>query len=127
MTPDLTRDTVLALAAGRELNILIAERVMGLIPHQESEPHDGGTCYDPEMPPRYSSDIKAAWRVVEKLDEHGFHAVVKSPFTAGEPYHAGFTPHGQTGWNGRPDYAGSGDTMPLAVCRAALLTTLPPS
>lgn len=70
--------------AGRELDALVAEYVMGLIPchsrHYEMlAPFAGDIvtcehsaifplpCYDPERPTPYSADISAAWQVVEKL------------------------------------------------------------
>jgi hypothetical protein len=83
-------------------------------PQRDDEP----VTWRPARAP--SEDIADAWDVVEWMAGR-FHAVVKSPFMAGEPYHAGFTPLGCTGWNGRPDFAGSGETAPLAICRAALL------
>jgi hypothetical protein len=48
--------------AGRELDALVAEKVMGAKPW--IAPGHGPTALNP---PRYSTDIGAAWAVVEKL------------------------------------------------------------
>lgn len=55
---------------GRELDALIAEKVMGLITDLDRQ-----TVWDvyekPGYPlPHYSTDIASAWLVVEKLDLH---------------------------------------------------------
>jgi hypothetical protein len=71
--------------------------------------------------PHYSTDIAAAWLVVDGMARRGFHARLKTPFTPSDLCFAGFTPHGSTGWNGRGDYEASAESMPLAICRAALL------
>jgi ABA sandwich protein len=73
--------------------------------------------------PPYSTNITAAWEVVEKLNRDGFHCRITTPFHPGQPFFAGFTPHGMTGWNGRPDHEGSGGTAPLTICLAALGAT----
>lgn len=36
--------------------------------------------------------------------ELGFHLKYNSPFRRGDLHCLGFTPHGVTGWNGRPDH-----------------------
>lgn len=82
-------------------------------------------CYEssmgPHQKPPWTTDIDAAWQVVEKMQERGFWCEVKSPFSKEYPdWHAGFTRHMETGWNGRPDHRGSGTTAPEAICRAAL-------
>lgn len=53
--------------------------------------------------------------------EAGWHLRLCSPFTEGEPWWAGFTPKGITGWNGRPDIEMPGETGPEAISRAALV------
>jgi hypothetical protein len=78
----------------------------------------------PEWQPAISpsTDIAAAWEVVEKINEK-YHWKLHSPFITGSEWFIGFTPHGVTGWNGTPDFNASGNTAPLAICRAALLAT----
>ena len=125
------------LPAGRELDALIAEKVMGLPPEQWR--HDAPGCEDiyynvcnrcglsqnsksdaefyqercPEPAP-YSTDIAAAWLVVEKLRL----AVVSGddPKDGSHGYWAGVpVPLG----GNMEDWRGA-DTAPLAICRAAL-------
>ena len=66
------------LEAGRELDALVAKHVIGL------------DCYGVELyrhdefcalhnPPRYSTDIAAAWEVVEKMGTKGFTFELYSP------------------------------------------------
>lgn len=73
-----------------------------------------------QVPPCYSTDIAAAWPVVEALEGRGFCIRLTTPFLPGEPYTCGATPQGTTGWNGRPDHLATAPTAPLAICRAAL-------
>ena len=98
----------MALKAGRELDALVAEKVMGL-PGAAV-----GGWYNPNLldgPPPYSTDIAAAWEVVEKLLELGWHVDIED------------------GWcvivyGGRDGKADSemevGETAPEAICLAAL-------
>lgn len=70
--------------------------------------------------PAFSTTWEGMGLVVERMDELGMHCRIQTPFEPDMRYHAGFTPHSVTGWNGRPDHADSADTAPLAVCLAAL-------
>lgn len=72
-----------------------------------------------DVPP-FSTHIAQAWEIVEELDQRGFHWKIQTPFAPGRAFFAGFTPHNTTGWNGRPDFLGEGETAPAAICRAAL-------
>jgi hypothetical protein len=69
--------------------------------------------------PYFSRNIHAAWMIVEKLMPV-YWLTVRTPFEAGSKYNAGFTRLGATGWNGRADYTGQGESAPEAICRAAL-------
>ena len=99
----MTRDEILNMPAGREMDELIAKIIYP----------DAIEFY---VFPNYSTDIKAAWDVVEKIKDNVFCIY----------------------WKDRPDihdwgiqleavdsYSGSeivyGETFPLAICRAALL------
>ena len=70
----------------------------------------------------YSTDLKAAFELAIEMEARGYWLRLISPFQAGEPWWAGFTPLGTSGWNGRPDYEASGPTPMVAICRAVLLT-----
>lgn len=85
----MTRDQILALPAGRELDRLVAEKVMGCRVKRHRSRSSGRWLYDlvvpggvneidfvePDAPwkacPRYSTDIAAAWQVVETLKGSG--------------------------------------------------------
>jgi len=92
-----------SLKAGRELDTLIAEKVMGLdIGDDCDHSIDSCLCFPP-----YSTDIAAAWQVVDKLisAECGF--VVSG---------GGSLPWLATFRNGQAH----AETAPLAICLAAL-------
>ena len=121
------------LPAGRELDALVAEKVMGwqdaraFFPWPESGvmldnyammPPHGGAIRDIAHVPCYSTDIAAAWEVVEKLWDEDFHVQFQlvHQVTAGKwrvefptrkvPHHNYVFAHA--------------DTASLAICRAAL-------
>lgn len=74
----MSKDEILAMKPGRELDALVAEKVMGLPKPYETRP-GGDWVYnvqDSFVPvrtlKRYSTDISAAWEVVEKMDADSF-------------------------------------------------------
>ena len=124
-------DDVLKLPAGRELDRIVGERIIGCrIRHQRKR-----DLYDLVIPggvdqvdfcepggpwgavPHYSTSIEAAWQVVEKLRTIRQHVQV----------HAN-NGWGCSAWNVRKVdavglVAGTAETAPLAICRAALKAT----
>jgi hypothetical protein len=70
--------------------------------------------------PHYSTDITAAFKVVDHLCENGFWFKCNYDFIPGEGAWAYFD------WKGcadaRPLCRGNGKTIPEAICRAALMT-----
>lgn len=110
------------LAAGRELDALVAERVMGwrsigsdgisTFGDPPNDPLDlSGTGDGHFHVPRYSTDISAAWEVVEKAKDW------RITIDGGE-YHG--DSWGVKIANNDGYFYGFGDTAPLAICRAAL-------
>lgn len=112
------------LPAGRELDALIASKVMGwlhvgrgitsfadatLLPFDHGR-RDGSTPFEP-VPP-YSTDIRAAWAVVERVRHLSQESSTRLEHE-GELWHATFS---------TLDFLAqaSGETAPLAICRAAL-------
>ena len=103
---------------GRELDALIAEKVMGLHITKESrhtdcpvyDIQDAGRFFAPISP--YSTSIAAAWEVVEKVADpwvwslSNYHGEWESELTRIDIDHQGV-------------YA-SAPTAPLAICHAAL-------
>jgi hypothetical protein len=110
--------------ASRELDALVAEKVMGWT---EVSSRGMGIRHDWPKPiqdviPSYSANMNAAWKVVEKMAKLGYWCQIRNEFEArgGPDCWAGFTPHSTTGWNGRPDHWTQAETVPLAICLAAL-------
>lgn len=143
MTSDLD------LAAGRELDAKVAEKVFGYVAWtvpRHSGAHAGDVVWlmqpreailaPPPDLPRYSTDISAAWQVVEYLlalrraEHQGLSGPpifrLEGPDSDGE-YQAGFVFEntlecGHLSWEGwQGEYA---STAPLAICRAALRTSV---
>lgn len=103
----------------REIDALIAAKVMGLC-HEEmwgimDYREDGSPVLMPDFPP-YSSDIAAAWQVVEKLRDEGLHSCV---FQYADNLHwsAQFDEHELDVIRAPIVKA---DTAPMAICLAAL-------
>lgn len=121
------------LEAGPELDALIADKVMCMVPcenwfvqrYTELGPiWFGGAancghgalhyCYPKGSPAKYSTNMEAAWTVLEKLSADKWRAI-----------HIGNT---DSGWNVQIDRSeraldsacDSSPTAPLAICRAAL-------
>jgi hypothetical protein len=136
----MTRDKVLVMEAGRELDALVAEKVMGAGKKcADNKGTNGcaywGLCWECEenrregyfgwhphdlVPWHYSTDIDAAWQVVEKMEQHPDEILFSCS---------------RKGWRelewevrfrkcrgNQHDYIASAPTAPLAICRAALLT-----
>ena len=117
--------------AGRELDVAIAERVMGLVPCQ-SEQHELGAkfyaerpCHaQPDSPTKggetslYSTDIGAAMQVVERLRASNWYVTLSNgDERAGKEWFVEFLrSDGKYLYNGEADC----DSLPEAICRAAL-------
>lgn len=103
------------LEVGRELDMRIAEMVMNWhaptrrCPHWYPKSDDlAMNILGPEVP-NYSTDIAAAWEVVEKLHED-------FAFTCEYVGHLYVVQL----WSNTKKVIASADTVPLAICRAAL-------
>lgn len=116
---NLTREQILAMPAGRELDILVQWHVIqgGKMPSNTYVPHaylvQGPETIESTMDlKRYSTDIACAWLVVEKMRLEGS----MPELTSGEP---------NDDWQCWTCLTSAfADTAPLAICRAALLSTL---
>lgn len=107
---------------GRELDILVAEKVMGISMAPVHRKASYGIApgainyaqdhiYHPEQEP-YSSDIAAAWEVVEKIRKRNF------PLTLN---HQGKNWWEAIFWDETDDrWKGEGSSAPHAICLAAL-------
>jgi hypothetical protein len=98
----MTRDEILNMPAGREIDSLIAVRVI-----------------DPEWEkvlsacPKYSTDIAAAWEVVDKMRKSFW---VASLVADTNLWRVTFYTHTH-----RKTHEAINESAPLAICRAALL------
>jgi hypothetical protein len=135
----MTRDEILAMNPGPELDALVAERVMGwkrtnrrpCYPEawanypQEWFLTPDGSVENVTNLPRYSADITVAWEVMEKLrglfDEDYFwhiatlrHGRVSAYFAEEYPPATGKRIVGRS----------EADTAPEAICKAALLSVV---
>ena len=120
----MSRDEILAMPAGREMDALIAANVLGwkvddLTATSPSGSANSRTAHGDDWLEYYSTDMTAAWKVVEKL---GF-SLLRSPYTDNwtaakitdvEPVISGVEVN-------LGDSEGVANSAPLAICRAALL------
>lgn len=94
---------------GRELDALIAEKVMGLEPWPEQQEAKPCSC------PSYSTDIAAAWQIVKKFEREA--SICSCPYGG---WQASFI------WLDSNPYSNEclewsyGETAPHAICLAAL-------
>jgi hypothetical protein len=101
---------------GRELDMLIAEKVMGYEYHptkrymapKNYRDRDGFRVWDEDIP-HYSTDIAAAWEVVTKLAEEGKQIRISNK-AMGNNYW----------WSYIEEGAAQGESAPHAICLAAL-------
>jgi hypothetical protein len=115
---------------GRELDALIAEKVMGI--KMPAIPINGATyqewaaiskaSHEAVSPPCYSTEIAAAWQVVEKIKDmvKGTDGTFKIQWC--EPVWICYWDHED--FLSNPGYA-QADTAPHAICLAALKAVSP--
>lgn len=126
----MTRDQIMALE-GRELDVAVEEHVMGIavqgvpfIP-RDVEPtavfgDEAAREYNKVYPtvavkrvPHHSTDIAAAWQVVEKLRGRGHWVDIRDDKPSGWRVSFG------------EEMTAHGNTAPEAICKAALLAVQP--
>lgn len=116
---NLTQEQILALPAGREIDVLVATKVMGWTLHEKGYYICPDRDYHPTIYTWLPSDeIPSAWEVVEKLissdSEVAICSLLPNDANPGKAdWHVEVS-----GWKG---FDARANTMPLAVCRAALL------
>ena len=122
----MTKDEILKMPAGREMDALIAKHVMGTSPRIVKREYSSGfelisqdwkEVVDRELAAmrHYSTDIAAAWQVVEKIPG----AVSLQRMDSGASWRAWYqpTPGSFSAWT-------QSETAPLAICHAALLAMM---
>jgi len=118
----MTRGEILKMEAGPELDRLVAEQIMGWREGQDTLKLQGGVGILGEKAiPRYSTDIAAAMEVIERLLEKRLRVSMYSPWGDRNE------PHAIPEWtvfvlsNHGLGIEMEGETLPLAICRAALI------
>jgi len=131
----MTRDEILNMPAGREMDALVAEKVMGWIPKdnlywKDNEGSFAGWATEfseySVKPFRPSTDIVAAWQVLEHLiatGEQRFEApaLFKYPLAWLCVF---YQKHEKPGEMAPAWIDANAPTAPLAICRAALLAVM---
>jgi len=128
----INREEIMGLSAGREIDVLVAEQVMGWQPETDEaelrrlskfftrdegrrwwrNPEGGWHC----DPPGYSSDIKDGWKVVEMMKTSGKSL---SLFQGSRGNEVAFDMPEAT----QSDYIVDKNLL-LAICKAALIASL---
>ena len=114
----MTSQGIDAMEASRRLDCLVARRVMGWTDIYENGYTADYRGWEPargyEDVPHYSSDIAAAWQVIEKLKDSGWdiHLRINRHGRGVELYGDNYK---------RPEVDVIAETSPLAICRAALI------
>jgi hypothetical protein len=137
----MNRDEILSMPEGREMDVLIFDRVFGKTAHIISEndeweftgdrdwlstgqayfidKEDNGNAYELL---RYSSNVFAAWKVVEEMCKRKYRYEIGGNFAGLGNNYAAFD---DQDWADRnPLYKSYGVDVPLAICRAALLAVM---
>ena len=121
----MTREEILALPAGRHLDALVAENVMGIPALSQREWQgqllwigggDNDRTYTIAIP-NYSESIAAAWLVVEHLKAQT--SIIGMEYLPRRIEGAVWRFHFDASYGYAP-------TVPLAICRAALLAVMQP-
>jgi hypothetical protein len=122
-------DDILKMKAGRELDSLILKHVFG-------SNHDFDNCrwckkdFDGDHYVRgnphfshYSTEISAAWEVVEKIMSMGYRYVFRGNFEGNGLHSVGFD---EQDWaDNNPLYKSQlCSSLPLAICKAALVAVM---
>jgi hypothetical protein len=119
----MMRDKILNTPAGREMDMLIAVQVMGWVLTDVSAYSPTGSAWarnvhgDDDWLEYYSTDIAAAWKLVEKLCNETGCDVVRVCKRDPEIF-------AEWSCNFGRGFEAFGNTAPLAICRAALLVVL---
>lgn len=121
----MTRNEILAMPAGRDIDALVEKYVFGREP--ELWKHYGMVSiqsYEYGGPPEYSTNISSAWDVIEKLATHD-----RDIFVSNEDgrYLCDIIDYqyGLDGPEPKAKYSSEYvEDAPLAICRAALLAVM---
>lgn len=112
----MTKDEILNMPAGREMDVLISENLMNFVNgRQENHSPNGYTWWTTHIP-HYSTDIDDTWELVEK-----FYSMGLNKYSNGAEWRC-YLVRSKDGKE--QDGVGVANTAALAICRAALITVL---
>jgi len=135
----MTKEEILEMGAGTKLDSLVHESVMGLCHHEWHRHSKAGEtvgvicakCGKQELfiedrVPLYSTDISAAWPVLEEIFARGYHWVIMTVYLHSQkPKYKVLAQ--QIVRIGKPkDYEVEAAHVEEAICKAALLAKLRP-
>lgn len=114
----MTKEEILAMEAGLQLDILVAEEILGYKIYAGATASTAENVLVTSRVPRYSTGISSAWQVVEKMIEngwsyHGFSSLT-FPFSGCEFIK-------ELCVSAAPCNLTEAKSMPEAICKAALL------
>ena len=112
----MTRDEIINMPAGRELDALVDKYIVKLAYEFPAGMWNGLHTY--------STDIAAAWYVVEKMIDLKFESNIYIDRAYLRPYVYTVTFYGEGEDGFRPRYQFEGEELPLTICRAALLAVM---
>jgi len=115
----MTREEILKLEPGPELDRLIAERVMGWKNHEDFNFGPGGQIWRDKRVWSPSTDIATAWEVIETLREKKFVIDILGSL---EDFIVKIWNENES--EGLSIAKASAEQAPLAICRAALLAVM---
>ena len=120
----MTKEEILAMEAGRELNALVDEEIM----HTSYELY-GRKFYGAgkEFPLAYSTDISAAWQVVDKMSQDGWRIrITERAESSKQHWGVCFIDYRIKDLRrvDRPVKCAFHQEIPEAICKAALLARL---
>ena len=132
----MTKDEILNMPPSKDMDMLIEEKIFkrhpcdkwyllqmtvegGIYMHGDSVCEYDNKCYMENNPPKYSTNISAAWKVVVKMENDDYWWEAENVVPNSDPiaYYWKFMKNGNffDAWE---------MSISLAICRAALLITL---
>lgn len=111
----------------RHIDALIAENVFGWVSRWHADvqlrtwgrPDYPGTVFAERDLPHYSTDIAAAWQVVEKMMSEGFGYQVSGAATESACFRK-LRDDIEVYVSNNTDFGGNGESVPMLICLAAL-------
>lgn len=119
----MNQEEILNMSAGNEMDALVLYEVFRVMPFktESGKPYRLDKFQKPEPVHNYSGDISAAWSVVEKMHKIGWDFYCEYTRVENSLQHWALFETDKC----ELDKCASAETLPLAICRAALLAVVP--